>query len=286
MKATFSRHLCQWTPVICIVRMAALSASLGRFQKVIDSNYAMDNTSIIVTRLWWIPVASCFFYLLIVWFGKKWMDERDSFRLKRPLLVWNIFLATFSILGAVVELPPLVESVITDGFDYSVCNSEMERIPLLSFFALLFVFSKVVEFGDTFFIILRKTPLNFLHWYHHVTVCLFSWHSLAVRSAPAHWYCAMNFLVHSVMYSYYIVKASGVRMPKGVALSVTVLQLLQFATGFAVVMRSAWLFMNGAMCNTSFFNSLLGTTIYFSYFILFGNFFYQRYLKPKEKKIQ
>jgi len=266
--------------------MAKFVSSLGKFQEEIDNNYGMDKTSSVVTRLWWVPIVSCFLYLVLVWCGKKWMNEKVPFKLKKPLLLWNIFLAAFSILGTVVEVPPLVKSVMTNGFDYTICASEMERIPLLSFFALLFAWSKILEFGDTFFIVVRKTPLNFLHWYHHVTVCVFSWHSLATRAAPAHWYCAMNFLVHSVMYSYYIVKASGVRMPKGVALSVTVLQLLQFAAGFMVVMRSVWLFSNGTVCNTNVFNSMLGTIIYFSYFILFGNFFYHRYLKPKEKKMQ
>lgn len=40
----------------------------------------------------------------------------------------------------------------------------------------MFVFSKVPELGDTVFIILRKRPLIFLHWYHHVTVLLYTWH--------------------------------------------------------------------------------------------------------------
>ena len=33
-----------------------------------------------------------------------------------------------------------------------------------SFWASVFVLSKVPELGDTFFILLRKQPLIFLHW--------------------------------------------------------------------------------------------------------------------------
>lgn len=40
-----------------------------------------------------------------------------------------------------------------------------------------FMWSKAVELGDTFFLILRKRPVIFLHWYHHVSVLLFTWHA-------------------------------------------------------------------------------------------------------------
>jgi elongation of very long chain fatty acids protein 6 len=36
---------------------------------------------------------------------------------------------------------------------------------------------------DTLFIVLRKKPLIFLHWYHHITVLLFCWHAFATQSS-------------------------------------------------------------------------------------------------------
>lgn len=43
------------------------------------------------------------------------------------------------------------------------------------FWSTMFVLSKVPELGDTLFIVLRKQPLIFLHWYHHATVLVYSW---------------------------------------------------------------------------------------------------------------
>lgn len=72
--------------------------------------------------------------------------------------------------------------------------------------------SKVMEFGDTFFIVFRKSPLPFLHWYHHVSVCIFAWYALTTEpSALSTWFAGMNFAVHTVMYTYYACRAFGFR---------------------------------------------------------------------------
>jgi elongation of very long chain fatty acids protein 6 len=154
-----------------------------------------------------------------------------------------------------------------------------------SFFSLLFVFSKLVEFGDTFFVIMRKTPLNFVHWYHHTTVSIISWHSLSIKSGPAHWYCAVNYVVHSVMYSYYVIKSTGFRMPSAVAMAVTMLQMAQFVIGMIVSSTAAYVYLyQGQFCFVNVTNILLGTAIYSTYLALFGNFFFHRYILPKQAK--
>ncbi|RHY06234.1 hypothetical protein DYB25_001996, partial [Aphanomyces astaci] len=42
---------------------------------------------------------------------------------------------------------------------------------------------QIPELFDTFFVVIRKKPLRFLHWYHHITVLLFCWHAYSVRSS-------------------------------------------------------------------------------------------------------
>jgi elongation of very long chain fatty acids protein 6 len=43
--------------------------------------------------------------------------------------------------------------------------------------------------------------------YHHVTVLLYAWYSYSEYNAAARWFIVMNYVVHSVMYSYYAFKA-------------------------------------------------------------------------------
>jgi hypothetical protein len=63
----------------------------------------------------------------------------------------------------------------------------------------LFILSKIPELIDTVFIVQRKRPLIFLHWYHHVTVLLYCWHSYATEASQALYFVAMNYSVHAVM---------------------------------------------------------------------------------------
>lgn len=253
----------------------------------IEANYDIERTSSLTKRLWWVPLASITCYLLFISLGSAWMKNRKPFNLRGLLFFWNLSLALFSILGAVVTGYKLIQLWLTLGFEPILCDTVHLEIPIISLFTMAFVLSKVVEFGDTVFIVLRKTPLNFLHWYHHVSVCVFSWYSLAERNSPAQFYCTMNYIVHAVMYSYYIFKSSGlVRVPRFVAQSVTVLQLLQFGCGLAITsMATVKTYVYKEKCALDPIGAILGLSIYFSYVILFANFFYHRYLTKPVKKM-
>lgn len=81
-------------------------------------------------------------------------------------------------------------------------------------------------FFDTFFIVLRKQPLIFLHWYHHLSVVLYSWFSYAETTGSAR-PVYRNELPCSIMHSYYTLKAMQYKLPKNLAVMVTTLQIVQ-----------------------------------------------------------
>lgn len=64
----------------------------------------------------------------------------------------------------------------TRPFVHSVCYSISPFQPA-AVWAFAFAASKVVELGDTIFLLMRKKPLIFLHWYHHAVVLIYSWNS-------------------------------------------------------------------------------------------------------------
>ena len=92
----------------------------------------------------------------------------------------------------------------------------------------------------------------------------------------------MNYLVHTVMYTYYAVRAQGIiRLPRCVSVGVTCLQLTQMVVGMATFIDAYLLLENGVACNVEYSNILFGLVMYFSYAILFGHFFYINYVKEK-----
>ena len=112
-----------------------------------------------------------------------------------------------------------VRNIYLYGISHTTCHTDCisNSHKHLAIWGWVFALSKIVEFGDTAFIVLRKTPLPFLHWYHHVTVCIFTWYALTPDpSALSQWFGSMNYTVHTAMYTYYALRTSGYRFPSWV----------------------------------------------------------------------
>ena len=61
-------------------------------------------------------------YLTFIFFGKIYMSTLDEpFKLKLPLTIWNIFLASFSIFGTIRVWPEMIHVLRNFGFHHSVC---------------------------------------------------------------------------------------------------------------------------------------------------------------------
>jgi len=154
----------------------------------------------------------------------------------------------------------------------------------------LFVLSKFPELIDTFFIIIHKKPLILLHWYHHISVLAYCWHSYVTKAPPGIIFCAMNYAVHAIMYFYYFLMAVK-RKPKWFnSMYITVAQISQMVVGVTVTILGFVLprFHRGPECNMKTENNVAAMIMYGSYLFLFLQFFFQRYSgkKDKEKKIK
>lgn len=135
------------------------------------------------------------------------------------------------------------------------------------------------ELIDTVFIVIHKKPLIFLHWYHHISVLLYCWHSYVQKSPVGILFCVMNYAVHALMYFYYFLMAIHCK-PKWLnAFWITVAQISQMIVGVAVTIVG-WILMLRVKipgCWLTSDNNLAALVMYGSYLTLFVQFFVQRY---------
>ena len=183
----------------------------------------------------------CFWYSLVyvtaIFIGKRVMKEKERFEIRVLLVLWSAGLAAFSILGALRTLPEMVYVIREHGWEYSMCSPSYFAGPV-RFWAYMFTVSKVYELGDTLFIVLRKQPLIFLHYYHHISVLCYVWYSYTDHPGPGRWFMVMNYTVHAFMYSYYTLRAMKLRIPRFVNMILTMLQISQMVIGIVVNVHS------------------------------------------------
>jgi elongation of very long chain fatty acids protein 6 len=149
----------------------------------------------------------------------------------------------------------------------------------------MFIMSKLPELIDTVFIVLRKQPLIFLHWYHHATVLVYCWYSYHEFASSGRWFMGMNFIVHSIMYGYYALRALKFNISRHVSKLITTLQLIQMIIG-CIVNYKAWLIKSqNGKCAISNENIKYSFIMYFTYFVLFFQFFINAYIKSPKKSL-
>jgi len=248
-------------------------------EKAFNAEAARQWTDSTKTGTLWLSAA----YVIVIFAGQKWMHSRSPFDLRIPLFLWSAVLSIFSIIGTFRTLPQLYNGINDYGWTYSMCDSSF-YLGSSGFWYFVFVMSKAWELGDTLFIVLRRQPLIFLHWYHHFTVLIYCFYTYAEHASGARWYIAMNFFVHSVMYTYYALRAIRVRVPSFVRMSVTILQMLQMAVGIVVSLGIYVNKRNGFDCHQTDINVVAAILMFGSYLVLFGQFFYLQYASPSGKK--
>uniref|UniRef100_A0A7E4W8F9 Elongation of very long chain fatty acids protein n=1 Tax=Panagrellus redivivus TaxID=6233 RepID=A0A7E4W8F9_PANRE len=218
-------------------------------------------------------------YVVAIFAIQRFMKHRQAFELKGALQAWNLGLAVFSLWGAIVTGSQIWFEVKTRGLVASYCTRGGFYKGYCGFWTYLFCYSKVVELGDTFFIVLRKKPLIFLHWYHHIATLNYAVLTYIDGTAYNSYIVFLNFAVHSVMYSYYFLNASGIRLGRHIARCITCLQLTQFFVTTVLLIHMGFLMITGGAkdCEVTITSYLYCVLMEISYIYLFGQFFKKNY---------
>jgi len=235
---------------------------------------------------WHLVISIVLAYVCFCLVGQKVMAKTTAFDLRFPLAVWNAFLSLFSFIGMLRTVPVLLAFIVTKTYKETVCTAatQMYTDGAVGFWVCLFIFSKIPELIDTVFIVLRKRPLIFLHWYHHVTVLLYCWHAYSTLAGSGLYFVAMNYSVHAMMYGYFCLQALNICPKSFPSYLITLAQIIQMFVGTGVC-ASTWYFIyyENSDCATNFENLVSATIMYGSYLYLFAQFAVGRFLTKKTK---
>ena len=237
----------------------------------------------------YVPVVAVSLYLMFIGIGPSMMKNRESLGWRKALALWNMFLSTFSVIGFVRVFPQLVHNYATKSVYENFCGNPVSTYGqgASGLWVMFFILSKFPELIDTFFLVIHKKPCIFLHWYHHVTVLLYCWHSYTFRTSSGIIFCAMNYAVHGLMYFYYFLMAIKKRPKWFNPMWITYCQISQMVVGVVVTAMSLY-FKNtdadDSCIGLSQENNMAALVMYGSYLFLFLQFFVRRYFSVKSKK--
>lgn len=244
------------------------------------------------------PTLACIFYLssifvilpLIRWRKKEdvpaWMTTAFAF--------WNLFLSVFSTAGFTTCAAYLVVVLQEKGLHYVVCSDSMmlgtreegaSCYGPVGYMMSIFMLSKFPELLDTFFLVAMHKQIQFIHWYHHVTVLMYSWFAYNSATPSAVLFGTMNFFVHSIMYFYFF--ASQYTRHLGfMRKPITMLQLLQMIVGVSMT-AVAYFYQSDPEvgCSATYSNSgffIFCICLYGSYLILFFKLYLDNYVFKKK----
>jgi len=254
------------------------------YEALFDQKEYVETWSVWFKANWTLSILVSLCYIITIFSIKYYMQNRPRFELRSFLIVWNIFLAVFSIAGTIRVWPEFTHTITKHGIVHSVCDNSY-AYGITGFWSLMFCLSKLPELVDTIFIVFRKQELIFLHWYHHTTVLIYCFYSYKDFTASGRWFMSMNFFVHSMMYSYYALKAMRFKVPRFVSQLITTGQLLQMVAGCYVNYVAYQAKTNQIECGISDENIFYSSLMYGSYFVLFANFFINTYIIKKPKTI-
>ncbi|XP_025085034.1 elongation of very long chain fatty acids protein 4-like isoform X2 [Pomacea canaliculata] len=223
-------------------------------------------------------------YLVAVYIGPKLMKDREPFKFKYTLFIYNFILIimNFHICSELfINSIALGYSYSCQPVSYTYDPREMRVAKALWWF----YFSKLVEMLDTIFFILRKkdNQVSFLHVYHHATMFPIWYIGVKWVAGGQSFFGAMiNSFIHVIMYTYYGVSALGPEYQKYLWWKryLTKLQLLQFFVGMVYAIQGIIL-----ECEFPMWMQWAGIVYGITIIALFINFYIQAYIKADNKKL-
>mmetsp|Transcript_16804 Transcript_16804/g.23934 ORF Transcript_16804/g.23934 Transcript_16804/m.23934 type:complete len:297 (+) Transcript_16804:249-1139(+) len=239
-----------------------------------------------------VPVTAVVLYGVFIIWGQAYFKNRKALNWRSAMSAWNLFLSVFSTIGLFRTLPTFLHNITTKSLRDNLCDDPESSFGsgATGLWVQLFVLSKFPELLDTLFIVIHKKPLIFLHWYHHITVLLYCWHSYTTSAPSGFFFTVMNYAVHAIMYGYYYLTSAKLKPKWFNAVYITYAQIAQMFAGVAITLASFYYYLTEKRsegedkCFVGRNNTIAAIVMYGSYLLLFVQFFFRRYRKNRADK--
>ncbi|CAF1056277.1 unnamed protein product [Brachionus calyciflorus] len=193
--------------------------------KRMDDRFTMDSIMS--------PIKILLFYGLLLVLINFYMKDKKPFELKNFMIFYNLIqvAASFYNFFEILYLAYKSQFSLTcQPVDYSDDPFAKRMAYAIHFYYLM----KLLDLVDTIIFALRKksNQITFLHLYHHSSMVITAWAGTKwVAGGQTFLICALNSLVHAVMYGYYGLSAMGPAVQKYLWWKkyLTQFQLVQFS---------------------------------------------------------
>jgi len=147
-----------------------------------------------------VPIIAVLAYIAFIILGQRYFSTRKPWNLRGLMAAWNLGLSVFSAIGFLRTAPHLASNLINYSLTENFCfdPEAFYGSGTTGLWVQLFILSKFPELLDTFFIVVHKKKLIFLHWYHHISVLLYCWTSYVTKAPVGLIFCVMNYAVHAM----------------------------------------------------------------------------------------
>lgn len=230
-------------------------------------------------KVWWSgPIFFTFFYLFMVFAGKKFMENRKEFQIKPYIFTYNLYQCILNLWCMVAMIYEVCQNPWFKQW-WAVAPQPGMAGFKISFLVWIHYNNKYVELLDTLFMILRKknNQISFLHCYHHILL-IWAWFLVCKVQAGGDVYfgAAVNSGIHVIMYGYYTLALLNVPCPW--KKSITTMQLCQFCLCFA---HATYSYVYSEIPRIlPLFQMFVMTNM----LVLFGNFYMKSYGKKSTKE--
>jgi hypothetical protein len=144
----------------------------------------------------------------------------------------NLALAIFSGLVAWHSWGVVVPHMANHGWRATFCDVDGDLWASgLGAWSTVFYISKYYEFADTWILLLKGKEASFLQVYHHAGIVFNMWGAVASQSSWLLSVVLLNSMIHTLMYTYFLLKTIEPKIEIKAAKYLTQAQIGQFFTG-------------------------------------------------------